>query len=52
VQLILALLDVPVPPAKPDVQLDAEARAKALEILSRLIAQTIETPPQKGLTDE
>lgn len=51
-QLILALLDLPSLPAKPDLRLDAEARAKALEILSRLIAQAIETFPQKGSSDE
>ena len=49
-QLILALLDIPT--AKLELRLDAEARAKALEILSRLIAQAIETSPQKGSSDE
>lgn len=51
-QLTLALLDIPAPPAKPALRLDAEARAKALKILSRLIAQTIETSRQKGSSNE
>jgi hypothetical protein len=50
VQLTLALLDLPAPPATPGVQLDPEARAKAIEILARMIAQTLARltlPPPK-----
>jgi hypothetical protein len=54
VQLTLALLDLPVPPATPGVQLDPEARAKAIEILARIIAQTLArlTLPQNEMADE
>jgi hypothetical protein len=43
VQLTLALLELPAPPAMPGVALDPEARAKAIEILARMIAQTLAT---------
>ena len=36
-QLTLALLELPAPPAMPGVRLDPEARAKAIEILARMI---------------
>ena len=51
-QLTLALLELAVPPATPEGQLDAEARAKAIEILARLIAQVLATSPQQEITDE
>ena len=53
-QLTLALLDLPAPPATPGVQLDPEARAKAIEILARMIAQTLArlTQPQNEMADE
>jgi hypothetical protein len=41
VQLTLALLELPAPPAMPGVALDPEARAKAIEILARMIAKTL-----------
>jgi hypothetical protein len=40
VQLTLALLEQPAAPATPGVPLDPKARAKAIEILVRMIAQT------------
>ena len=45
-QLTLALLELPAPPAMPGVALDPEARAKALEILALMIAQTLKTSTQ------
>ena len=45
-QLTLALLELPTPPAMPGVPLDPEARAKAIEILVRIIAQTLATSTQ------
>ena len=45
-QLTLALLELPAPPATPGVALDPEARAKAIEILVRIIAQTLATSTQ------
>ena len=53
-QLTLALLELPTPPAMPDVPLDPEARAKAIEILARIIAQTFatSTQPPNEVTDE
>lgn len=45
-QLTLALLEPPAAPAMPDVPLDLEARAKAIEILVRIIAQTLATSTQ------
>jgi hypothetical protein len=41
VQLTLALLELPAPPAMPGVRLDPEARAKAIEILARMIAAAV-----------
>jgi hypothetical protein len=54
VQLTLALLELPAPPATPVAQLDPEARAKAIEILARMIAQTLArlTQPQNEMADE
>ena len=53
-QLTLALLELPAPPAMPGVRLDPEARAKAIEILARMIAQTLprSTQPQNEVADE
>ena len=51
-QLTLAILEVPSLPAMPRDRLDAEARAKALEILTRIIAQVFETSRQKDVVDE
>jgi hypothetical protein len=54
VQLTLALLELPAPPAPSGVALDPEARAKAIEILARMIAQTLatSTQPQNEVADE
>jgi hypothetical protein len=54
VQLTLALLELAAPPAMPGAQLDPEARAKAIEILARMIAQALATPTEKetDITDE
>ncbi|HEY2538957.1 MAG TPA: hypothetical protein VGL34_10955 [Steroidobacteraceae bacterium] len=53
-QLTLALLELPAPPAMPGVPLDPEARAKAIETLARMIAQTLatSTQPQNEVADE
>ena len=51
-QLTLAILEVPSLPAMPRDRLDADARAKALEILARIIAQALETSTQKETIDE
>ena len=53
-QLTLELPDLPAPPATPVAQLDPEARAKAIEILARMIAQTLAriTLPQNEMADE
>ena len=53
-QLTLGLLELPTPPAMPGVPLDPEARAKAIEILARMIAQTLamSTQPQNVMADE
>jgi hypothetical protein len=53
VQLTLALLEQDAP-ATPAVPLDPEARAKAIEILARMIAQTLttSTQPQNEMADE
>ena len=45
-QLTLALIELPAPPAMPGVPLDPEARAKAIEILARVIAQSLATSTQ------
>ena len=52
-QLTLALLELPAP-AMPGVPLDPEARAKAIETLARMIAQTLATSthPQHEVADE
>ena len=47
-RLTLALLEPPAAPAMPDVPLDLEARAKAIEILVRIIAQTLATSTEKN----
>lgn len=53
-QLTLALLELPAPPAMRGVALDPEARAKAIEIIARMIAQTLArlTQPQNEMADE
>lgn len=53
-QLTLALLELPAPPAMPGVALDPKARAKAIEILASMIAQTLATftQPQNEVADE
>ena len=53
-QLTLALLELPAPLAMPGVPLDPEARAKAIETLARMIAQTLarSTQPQNEVADE
>ena len=53
-QLTLALLDQPAAPTMPGVPLDLEARAKAIEILANMIAQTLATftQPQNEVADE
>ena len=53
-QLTLALIELPAPPAMPGVPLDPEARAKAIEILARVIAQSLatSTQPQNEMADE
>jgi hypothetical protein len=54
VQLTLALLELPAPPALPGVVLDPKARAKAIQILASMIAQTLATftQPQNEVADE
>ncbi|HUA24316.1 MAG TPA: hypothetical protein VMA54_09370 [Steroidobacteraceae bacterium] len=51
-QLTLAILEVPSLPAMPRDRLDAEDRAKALEILARILVQALETSRQKEPVDE
>jgi hypothetical protein len=52
-QLTLAVLEPPGPPQPPlSHQLDAKARAEALGILARIIAQTFETIKQTEATNE
>ena len=53
-QLTLALLELPAPSAMQGVALDPEARAKAIEILARMITQTLamSTQSQNEVTDE
>jgi hypothetical protein len=53
-QLTLAFLEPPTPtPSPPSGELrDAEARAEALKILARLIAQASQTTDQMEATDE
>lgn len=50
-QLTLALLEPLAAPATPGVRLDPEARAKALEILVRMIAQTLAHSAATGKRD-
>ena len=52
-QLTLAFLKLP-PPAQqpPSQQLDAEAHAKTIELLARIVAQAFETSEQTEATDE
>ena len=55
-QLNLAFLELPNRPRHPATaawdQIDPEARAAALEILSRLIARMLAAKPAKDATDE
>ena len=52
-QLTLAVLELPCPPQPPlSHQLDAKARAEALGILARIIAQVFETIKQTEATNE
>ena len=51
-QLTLAFLEPPRLPITPWDQLDAEARAAALEILARLIVQAVETSRQTEVADD
>ena len=52
-QLTLAVLELPCPPQPPlSHQLDAKARAEALGILARIIAQAFETTEQPEATNE
>lgn len=48
-QLNLAFLDDPEPPPSPWEQIDPEARTAAIEVLARLLAQTvpIATPEER-----
>jgi hypothetical protein len=50
--ITLAFLEPPRLPITPWDQLDAEARAAALEILARLIAQALETSRQTEAADD
>jgi hypothetical protein len=52
VQLSLTLFELPSPPTTLCEQLDPEARAEALEILARMIAQALSTSRQKEIADE
>jgi hypothetical protein len=53
-QLTLAFLEPPTPtPSPPSRELgDAEARAEALNVLARIIAQACQTTDQTEATDE
>ena len=53
-QLTLVFLEPPTPtPSQPNRELrDADARAEALKILARLIAQASQTTDQMEATDE
>jgi len=52
-QLTLAVLELPRPSQLPlSDQLDAKARAEALGILARIIAQAFETTKQTEATNE
>jgi hypothetical protein len=50
-QLPLGFLE-PLPPQSPAEQLDAEARAKAVNILARIIAQALQSTKQMEANDE
>ena len=51
-QLTLAFLEPPTPSLQSRELRDAEARAEALKILARLIAQVSQTTHQMEATDE
>ena len=53
-QLTLAVLELPPPAQQPSLshQRDAKARAEALGILARIIAQAYQTTNQTEATDE
>ncbi len=51
-QLNLAFLDDPEPPASSWDQIDPEARTSAIEVLARLLAQTVLTETQEALRDD
>jgi hypothetical protein len=50
-QLTLGFLE-PSPPQSPSEQLDAEARAEAIKILARIIAQALKSAEQMEANDE
>lgn len=51
-QLILAFLEPPAPAATPWDELDPQARAAALETLTRIILQSLATSIQTEAADE
>ena len=52
-QLTLTFLDLPPPAQQPQSsQLDAKTRARALDILARVIAQAFETTKKMEAADE
>jgi hypothetical protein len=51
-QLTLGLLEPSPPQQRPSDQLDAEARADALKILARIIAQALQPTGQMEASDE
>ena len=51
-QLNLAFLNDPEPPTCPWEQIDLEARTSAIEVLARLLAQTVLTETQEALRDD
>ena len=51
-QLNLAFLDDPEPPTSPWDQIDPEARSTAIDVLARLLAQTVLTEIQEALRDD
>ncbi len=51
-QLNLAFLDDPEPPTNPWDQIDPEARTSAIEVLARLLAQTVLTETQEALRND
>ena len=51
-QLNLAFLDDPEPPTSPWDQIDSEARTSAIEVLARLLAQTVLTETQEALRND